>query len=545
MIVSELNNKLTTFVKETNPFKTLLIDGKWGCGKTFSVNQFVTKNFKANHVYLSLFGIKKEEDIAIRLSEYLDSSFIININGEYSIRSSLIEKPYNGLLVVLDDLERKDSSLSLSSVYGIINALRNLGFKVICICNSESIKNKEDFADFKDKTFDTIANVEADANQFHQIIDIDVGFEKALLETTGGNWRIIKRASSLYKDIIQTAKDNGIENLLVLLDLDESAFFRCITLAEFCFFGPNQEPPSFNKNDNYVKFAYEYDVEELGEVVGNNFYLLFAKGNENNTYKEIVRIILKSLIYSDGYKMILEKAKPRVANSLLEQSPFNKDLFLLDDKGHSEYKKAFFDNLKKFDFSDRQQLRIASSIFSNCIDELTQNEIELIVKQIIDTVPIENSTYTIEAISLASNDGSDKFKTIINKLHSRFENKLSLESKEKIENIAFRGDYKELTNYLYENKYSVENKNNILSFLEKHGFFLPDLSNEVSYSSWSYCHEAARFVARTEYEEKYIDILKKQCSKSKSKELRKKCNALVKYNFGIKIDFFDLYPVKS
>lgn len=545
MLASELNGLLFKFVEEVNPFKTMLVDGKWGCGKTFSINQFIEKNFKAKSIYLSLFGIRKEEDVVIRLSEYLDSTFIININGEYSIKSSLIEKSFNGLLIVFDDLERKGDGLSFSSIYGIINALRNIGFKVVCICNSKSIKDKKDFVDFKDKTFDVVANVEADANQFHQIINIDVIFEKALLETVGGNWRIIKRAELLYKDIIQTAKDNGIDNLLDLLDIDESAFFRCLTLAEFCFFGPDQDPPSFDRKDNYAKFAYEYDLKNLGQVIGNNFYLLFSKGNENNNYKEMVRIILKSIIHSDGYRIILEKAKPRVANTLLQQPPFNKELFLLDDKGHAEYKKAFFDNLGKFDFSDRQQLRIAGNIFSNCIDELTQNEIELIIGQILNTVPIEKSTDAIDTINLSSNNGSEKFKTIINQLHLGFENKLSEESKKKIENIVFKGNYNELTNFLYENKYSIENKKTILTFLEKNDFFLPDLSKEIDYSCWSYCHEAARFVAKTEYAEKYIDILKKQCSNSNSKELRKKCNALVKYNFGMNINFFDLFPIKA
>ena len=137
MLASELNGLLIKFVEEVNPFKTMLVDGKWGCGKTFSINQFIEKNFKAKSIYLSLFGIKKEEDVVIRLSEYLDSTFIININGEYSIKSTLVEKPFNGLLIVLDDLERKGDGLSFSSIYGIINALRNIGFKVICICNSK------------------------------------------------------------------------------------------------------------------------------------------------------------------------------------------------------------------------------------------------------------------------------------------------------------------------------------------------------------------------------------------------------------------------
>lgn len=545
MLVSELDNLLVNFVKKDNPFKTMLIDGKWGCGKTYSINKIINKNFKANHIYLSLFGIKKEEDIVVRLSEYLDSTYITNINGEHSIKSSLIECLYNGLLVVFDDLERMDNALHLSAIYGIVNALRNLGFKIICICNSESIGDKESFDDFRDKTFDLVANVEGDAGQFLQIVDVDVNFEKTLLKIAGENWRIIKRAGFLYKDIIQTAKENGLEDILTLLDLDKNEFFRCVTLAEICFFGNNRETPSFDKDD-FNKIAYDYDIEELGKIVGNNFYLLFAKEKENHSYKETVRAILKSLINSDGYKAILERAKPVVSNQLLEQHPFNKELFYLDDKGHSEYKKAFLDNLQSFDFSDRQQQRVVASVISNCAKELTQKEIGQIIERIIETVPVEDSMDVLENISVASNDGSNEFKSIITKLRSGFENKLNIERKKKIEILGFEKNYKDLTNYLYENRYATtENKKTILSFLKNKDFFLPDLSKEVDYSIWSYCHEAARFVAKTECESEYIKVLEGQCRKSNSKELRRKCNALVKYNFEHKIDFFELFPLKT
>lgn len=220
-------------------------------------------------------------------------------------------------------------------------------------------------------------------------------------------------------------------------------------------------------------------------------------------------------------------------------------MFYLDDKGHNDYKKAFLTNLPNFDFLDKQQERIFRSILSNCLDELTDQEINKVIKQIIKSVPNEQAGMIFEDISMANDGTSKTINTFTAKLQEAFKSKLNKENRSTINDFIINRDYKELTNYLYNNKYATdENKEIILKILEEKDFCLPDLSKEVNYSSWGYCHEVARFVANTNYQKSFIDVLKKQCKKSSSLELRKKCNALVKYNFKIKMDFISLFPIK-
>lgn len=286
MLISKLQNHLAYFCKKDNQFRAMLIDGEWGCGKTYSVSHFFQNNYEANHVYLSLFGLKNNEDIIVRLSEYLDSSFIVNIDGNFSLKSSLKELAYNGNIIIFDDLERVEDGLSFSSIYGIIDSLKNLGFKVICICHSAYIKNKQHFKDFKEKAIDIAINVKADSAQFPDVIGVSVDFENTLLETVGGNWRIIKRASYIYYDILKATQEAGHNNFLQSLDLDESAFFRCVVLAVDCLFGKVKEKPTFK--DEYTKIFYEYEIKGLGEEAGNNLYYLFSQKSENQAYKSVV-----------------------------------------------------------------------------------------------------------------------------------------------------------------------------------------------------------------------------------------------------------------
>lgn len=107
-----------------------------------------------------------------------------------------------------------------------------------------------------------------------------------------------------------------------------------------------------------------------------------------------------------------------------------------------------------------------------------------------------------------------------------------------IDNLLSSNNYSKLTDYLYENRYSLkEKKNRLLEAISQKGFCLPDLSKEIKNSMWSYCHEVARFIANTDYQEMFIEALKNQCRHSKSIELRKKCDALVRYNLNEKVNF--------
>lgn len=65
MNIVKINEVLENFImnKET---KSILIDGPWGCGKTYQINEFMKKfiNNKTNKIYyLSLFGLESIDEI--------------------------------------------------------------------------------------------------------------------------------------------------------------------------------------------------------------------------------------------------------------------------------------------------------------------------------------------------------------------------------------------------------------------------------------------------------------------------------------------------
>ncbi len=71
MLVTKLDEFLTSVYNDTNKFSTILISGKWGCGKTFSIKKFIYSEEKPNVIYLSLFGLNSKTDVFAILSEYL------------------------------------------------------------------------------------------------------------------------------------------------------------------------------------------------------------------------------------------------------------------------------------------------------------------------------------------------------------------------------------------------------------------------------------------------------------------------------------------
>ena len=100
MLVTQLKTTLDLFFSEENDSQTLLIDGKWGCGKTYELKQYL-KEAKDQYVYISLFGLKNYEEIVLRLAEFLDSSLVVLLNGHYYINTSIDdESKYNNCFII-------------------------------------------------------------------------------------------------------------------------------------------------------------------------------------------------------------------------------------------------------------------------------------------------------------------------------------------------------------------------------------------------------------------------------------------------------------
>ncbi|GFH42539.1 hypothetical protein Hs30E_10900 [Lactococcus hodotermopsidis] len=185
---TDINNFLKEYIAEPTS-GSLLIDGEWGIGKTYFINDFVKEfekeqnNFKI--IKISLFGITSIEELSNKintslltkigkvvdtgknlLGELFESKLgidisIIDFGSLLSATNKDKNKTYKCILI-FDDLER--CSIDIKEILGYINNLNeNYEQKVVVIANVAELKDREaNFRTYKEKVFSFIFNFEPD-----------------------------------------------------------------------------------------------------------------------------------------------------------------------------------------------------------------------------------------------------------------------------------------------------------------------------------------------------------------------------------------------
>ncbi len=543
MLVTRLKSFLINVYNDTYRFSTILISGKWGCGKTYSIKEFINSEEKPNVIYLSLFGLNNKNDVYSILSERLDSSFLMNVNKEYFVKPLFEKNDYKHTIIIFDDLERKGKDLTYSVFYGIVDALRKVGVKVVCVINDEVTKGDAvDFNSFKEKTFDVLLSVEADGNVLIDIIkDSAIGIDESIIKDVNENWRTIERAKMHYDNILSQINQRGLTNFYERSGISETLLFKYVALATRCLYAFNENKPTF-KDDDYGSFSYERRVSTFGEYAANELFTLKEKESAESIYK-IEELML--LIRDSDYDKYFARYYYQKDSILEESNILNYEPFFLDDEGKDNYRTEFLKKFKEMDFSTDRHERILLRFLSNFIDKIDEKDKEMVAERIVETVNYEDSKDLFGSIRLSENgEVSNAFMQL---LSAKYSDAKSVKNEITLGELIKEGQFVKLTDYLYDNRYALEDeKKAILQVLEKHDYALPDLSKTIDYSSWTYCHEVAKFVSKTEFKESFIDVLGNQCKKNKrSISLREKCNALINYNIDKTIDFFKLYPLKK
>ena len=191
-------SKSTTLLKEVmyycneeNPTGALLLEGEWGCGKTFFINHTLKTALQDSHIFVrvSLFGIQNAEELqkAVKkkwletIADYMtpdvvDTGVVSKIFKTFkpvakacidtAIEASMsedkqgiaksvlsisadqlisISNTFNAKVIVLvfDDLERTD--VPMKDVLGCINDyVENQQFNTIIVANEKAIREQED-----------------------------------------------------------------------------------------------------------------------------------------------------------------------------------------------------------------------------------------------------------------------------------------------------------------------------------------------------------------------------------------------------------------
>ena len=151
MKVTDLNRVLLDFYNNENSGKAILIDGKWGCGKTYQIKEFL-KEHTANCHYISLFGLESIDEINSKLYSEIHSTKTFLKKGVKLLSKAISAVPYVGGIgealeyqmsgkiintkdityIIFDDLERLSRKISYIDLLGYFNNLFLSNVKIIC-----------------------------------------------------------------------------------------------------------------------------------------------------------------------------------------------------------------------------------------------------------------------------------------------------------------------------------------------------------------------------------------------------------------------------
>lgn len=252
---------LNRYKDDTDPQYAVLLDGKWGCGKTFFIKSwldtFQTENEdELTPMYVSLFGVQTVKQINDTINgllfPFMNSKvykigktftkmvasaalrFNVDYDGDKTSDGTVDFKldPLMDLLndkkeelkgrriLIFDDLER--ANIGVKELYGYINRfVEHNRFKVIVVCNSTEITDKEIFYRFREKiigrTFEIHSDIDAAINSFSNEIPTSYFVQQHISEVkeafklTGySNLRVLRQCIRDFNQIFQGIHiDNG------------------------------------------------------------------------------------------------------------------------------------------------------------------------------------------------------------------------------------------------------------------------------------------------------------------------------------------------
>ena len=252
---------LEKYKDDPDPQYAVLLDGKWGCGKTFFIKSWLDTFQTENEdelapMYVSLFGVQTVKQINDTINgllfPFMNSKvykigktitkmvasaalrFNVDYDGDKTSDGTVDFKldPLMDLLndkkeelkgrriLIFDDLER--ANIGVKELYGYINRfVEHNRFKVIVVCNSTEITDKETFNRFREKiigrTFEINSDIDAAINSFANEIPTSYFVQQHISEVkeafklTGySNLRVLRQCIRDFNQIFQGIHiDNG------------------------------------------------------------------------------------------------------------------------------------------------------------------------------------------------------------------------------------------------------------------------------------------------------------------------------------------------
>lgn len=327
-IEKQLKEFFAPFLDEKNDnrvvSRSMLIDGPWGCGKTYQIMEFLSnhkkelrKKNKKRIGYISLFGLNSIEEINTVICNSLfshsrkmmnalkksmkvfgtvlkaSSYFCGGLGSGAEIAeclSSMLEpnqgKAKKKAIIIIDDLERLSTDkVSYSDLLGYLNGLMAGNCRIICVMNSRSIINSSNieengFKDFYEKVFDEIRIIDDVNEKTYAAIfrnndnNKDYVIPSSWYPLFKSNLRIAQRTYLNYKKVLKHIEDKNkyvsYEEKMTRENLFKLCYYSTYMTFKYLFDekkaengkdGAQQSLPG-NVPDDWITYALEKLYEE-------------------------------------------------------------------------------------------------------------------------------------------------------------------------------------------------------------------------------------------------------------------------------------------
>ena len=390
--VEKIEEKLLNLINQEDPF-AIALTGEWGIGKTHFWKSFYKKNhnkFKTNkYSYISLFGIDSLESfkyqIAInthdtnkktdnllsikKLFSYIKDKITfpkIEVKGftlavTQTMINSIISNFIEDTVICIDDFERKSDKLDAREIMGLINFLKEeKKCKIIMILHEKKSKESEIFAEYKEKVFDYILNMDNNLSIIKSIItnnEVIEIYERFYTTIKIKNLRFYMKVNKDYQSITTlnkklsiTSKKIILENILIIRMVTE---FKNIELK-------TSKGERFDINEDFL----------LNPNTGKDFEKIKAFNNHLNNFTRFYglndwgKLILENLMQYEVNNEILEKLieKDLISEEKIqEDNEFNS---ILDECYSLKAKPEFIERLYQITINKSKRMQISDAYFS-------------------------------------------------------------------------------------------------------------------------------------------------------------------------------------
>lgn len=562
MNIDELENTLNEkFIKV---YQNILITGEWGIGKTYAIKEYF-QNKKT--IYISLFGINTIEDFKNNLytsfifkfekiAKELINNIILrtniplstekaNINSSISLRifkddiNKVLKKQAGNekLIIIIDDLERKSSNLSMEVLLGVIEEFNTIdNIYTIIIANEKEIKkDNELYYSFKEKVIQKTINIDSySQNAQNNLIN---NYLERILENK-------ENKEIYYKYIEEILKRYKIKNLRIIE--------KAMKFIEFIINKINNKNLTEHEIKNILISSLLITIEKINLEIEtkhtiNNIDFLMSLEKKYSIEKDLIEEVL--FIIADIYDDIdIESNLNKLIDYFHNVENTEEPLFCKSESNLREAIIKFKNNSiiklnnklniytwfrKLIQINEYAEI-INYSIFKTNEDEKIKEVIEKYIEESNINISFNLEIERLYKLKKDKIDKNDILKSIYNIIIDEIKEKIIDDSLYKISEELNKNNY-DLNHILevFNNAYIMNIENNLIKKLKKYDYFFPDLNNNINENSWGIAHTICKKVT--------------ECSERKNNDFEifinkifDEANKIGKYRIGILIQKYNI-----